>query len=236
MHLIYSLMNIAKKRIKQLILVIAIAAVVIFYAAGGGDYLSLPAMQQLRHEFFIHYQQQPYVFMLLYFLAYVTATALSLPLASLMTLLAGSLFGFTIGLVLASFASTLGACLAFLMARFVLQESIQQRYGDSLKPIHQGFQQEGNFYLFALRLVPVFPFFMINLVMGLLHIKAIHFYWVSQLGMLPGTAVYVFAGTELSKISTLSDITSPSLLAAFALLGLLPIASKKALLYYRAKS
>ena len=162
-----------------------------------------------------------------FFLTYVAVATLSIPGAALLTLLAGALFGFVQGVVLVSFASTLGATLSFLLARFLLRDWIQNRYPSQLATLNAGFTQEGAFYLFALRLIPLFPFFLINILTGLMPISVRRFSIASQLGMLPGTAVYVYAGTELSQIKSLSGIASPSLIAAFILLGLFPLLAKK---------
>ena len=219
--------------LKILVLLLLIGSILTFYALGGTEYLNLASIKQQQAWLSEAFNDNSLLFALVFFLAYVVCTAFSLPIAALLTLLAGAIFGFLHGLILVSFASTIGATLAFLMSRFVFKETIQGKYSEALSKINRGFEQEGNFYLFALRLVPVFPFFMINLTMGLMPIKASAYYWVSQLGMLPGTAVYVFAGTELGKIQALSDITSPGLLLAFALLGVFPIFAKKALAWYR---
>ncbi len=211
------------------------AVVVGFYQLGGTELFSLQGIEQ-QHRLWQSWQQQYALsFLIGFFILYLLITAFSLPAASLMTLIAGSLFGFWQGLLLVSFASSLGATLAFLMARFILGEKLKQRFSQQLPRFHQGFKEEGAFYLFALRLVPLFPFFMVNLLMGLLPIKTWTFYWVSQLGMLAGTCVYVYAGTELGKIRQLSDISSPGLIAAFVLLGLFPLISKKLMHYFRAK-
>jgi pyruvate/2-oxoglutarate dehydrogenase complex dihydrolipoamide dehydrogenase (E3) component/uncharacterized membrane protein YdjX (TVP38/TMEM64 family) len=162
-----------------------------------------------------------------FFLCYVLVTALSLPGAAVMTLAAGALFGLLWGTVIVSFASSIGALLAFLVARYVLRDTVQSRFGDRLKAINEGIERDGAFYLFTLRLVPLFPFFMINLVMGLTPMRARTFYWVSQVGMLAGTAVYVNAGTQLAQLESLSGILSPQLLLSFVLLGLFPLLAKK---------
>ncbi|WKT60408.1 FAD-dependent oxidoreductase [Microbulbifer thermotolerans] len=164
-----------------------------------------------------------------FFLIYVLVTALSLPGAAVMTLAAGALFGLLWGTVIVSFASTIGATLAFLVSRYLLRDTVQSRFGERLSPINKGIEKEGAFYLFTLRLVPVFPFFLINLLMGLTPLRALTFYWVSQLGMLAGTLVYVNAGTQLANLTSLSGILSPSLLASFALLGIFPLLAKKIL-------
>ena len=158
----------------------------------------------------------------LFFGAYVAVTALSLPLAVWMTLAAGALFGLWWGLLLASFASSVGATLAFLVARWFLRDAVQKRFGDRLKAIDAGFERDGAFYLFTVRLIPVVPFFVVNLVMGLTPIPVLTFYLVSQAGMLAGTVVYVNAGTRLARLESLSGIVSPGLLASFALLGVFP--------------
>ncbi|MBV1913991.1 MAG: FAD-dependent oxidoreductase [Pseudomonadales bacterium] len=163
----------------------------------------------------------------IYFGIYILVTALSLPGAAIMTLVGGALFGLGWGLLLVSFASSIGALLAFLVSRYVLRDWVQSRFGDRLKTINEGIEKEGSFYLFTLRLVPIFPFFVINLLMGLTPMRAASFYWVSQVGMLAGTAVYVNAGTQLGQLESLSGILSPGLLFSFVLLGLFPLIAKK---------
>jgi pyruvate/2-oxoglutarate dehydrogenase complex dihydrolipoamide dehydrogenase (E3) component/uncharacterized membrane protein YdjX (TVP38/TMEM64 family) len=170
-----------------------------------------------------------------FLLLYVAVTALSLPGAAVMTLAAGALFGLLWGTVIVSFASSIGATLAFLVSRYLLRDSVQNRFGERLKPVNDGIQKEGAFYLFTLRLVPVFPFFLINLLMGLTPIRAATFYWVSQVGMLAGTLVYVNAGTQLAQLDSLTGILSPALLLSFALLGLFPLIAKKLLAVIRAR-
>ena len=162
-----------------------------------------------------------------FLLLYVIVTALSLPGAVIMTLAAGALFGLGWGLFIVSFASSIGATLAFLVSRYLLQEAVQKRFGDRLKAFNEGVEKEGAFYLFTLRLVPIFPFFLINLVMGLTTIRAVSFYWASQLGMLAGTFVFVNAGTQLGQLESLSGILSPKLIFSFVLLGVFPLVAKK---------
>ena len=152
-----------------------------------------------------------------------------------MTLAGGGLFGLMTGTVAVSFSSTIGATLACIVARYLLRDWVQKKFGDKLVKINQGMAKEGGFYLFSLRLVPLFPFFVINLVMGLTSIRLITYYWVSQLGMLPATIVFVNAGKELAKIDSLAGILSPSLIISFALLGLLPILTKKLLALFASK-
>jgi len=145
------------------------------------------------------------------------------------------LFGLAVGTVVVSFASTIGATLACAVSRFLLQDWVQRKFGDKLAAINNGIEKEGAFYLFSLRLVPIFPFFVINLAMGLTRMRLITFFWVSQVGMLPGTVVYVNAGKELAQIDSLSGIMSPGVLISFAILGLFPIAAKKLLAFYKRK-
>ncbi|MDF5113031.1 TVP38/TMEM64 family protein, partial [Vibrio parahaemolyticus] len=153
-------------------------------------------------------------------------TAFSIPGAAVVTLLGAALFGFWFSLLLVSFASTIGATLAFLSSRYLLRDWVQSRFGEKLVAINQGVKKDGAFYLFSLRLIPVFPFFLINLLMGLTPMSIARFYLTSQIGMLPGTAVYLNAGTQLATIDSLSSIVSPTVLASFALLGLFPILVK----------
>lgn len=162
-----------------------------------------------------------------FFGVYVLVTALSLPGAAVMTLVGGALFGLLWGTVIISFASSIGALLAFLVSRYLLQDTVQSRFGDRLKALNAGIEKDGAFYLFTLRLVPIFPFFMINLLMGLTPIRARTFYWVSQVGMLAGTLVYVNAGTQLGQLDSLSGILSPGLILSFVLLGIFPLLARK---------
>jgi uncharacterized membrane protein YdjX (TVP38/TMEM64 family) len=152
-----------------------------------------------------------------------------------MTLAGGALLGLFVGTVVVSFASTIGATLACFFSRFLLRDWVQSKFGDKLESVNRGIQREGAFYLFTLRLIPIFPFFIINLVMGLTRMPLFRYYWVSQLGMFPATLVYVNAGKELGKIESVAGILSPSLLVSFAILGLFPLAVKKALAWYGAR-
>ncbi len=205
----------------------AIILVVLFFIYDLGQFLSLSYFKS-RHAWLMDiYTHHTLMTLGLYMLIYVTVTALSLPGAAVMTLAGGSLFGLLTGTVVISFASTIGATLAFLLSRFVLKDWVQKRYKDKLRTINQGIEKDGAFYLFTLRLVPVFPFFIINLVMGLTPIRTSRFYLVSQMGMLPGTLVYVNAGTQLAQINSLKGILSPGLLLSFALLGVFRSWQKK---------
>lgn len=158
---------------------------------------------------------------------------MSLPGAVVLTIVGGALFGFLTGTLIVSFASTIGATLACFVARFLLRDWVQGKFGDKIVKINEGIGKEGAFYLFTLRLIPVFPFWIINLVMGLTRMRLWTFYWVSQLGMLAGTMVYINAGKELARIDSLKGILSPGLLISFALLGIFPIAVKKLLTLYK---
>ncbi|MGH1430079.1 MAG: FAD-dependent oxidoreductase [Neptuniibacter sp.] len=205
-------------------LVLSIAA---FFVFDLGQFLSLEFIKQNQASFEQYYAENPVQTVAIYFIIYVLVTALSLPGAAIMTLAGGALFGLSTGVIVISFASTIGATLAFLFSRFLLRDWIQQRFSRQLDSINKGIEKEGAFYLFTLRLVPVFPFFVINLGMGLTPIKTWTFYWISQLGMFAGTIVYVNAGTQLGKLENLSGILSPGLLLSFTLLGLLPLIGKK---------
>jgi pyruvate/2-oxoglutarate dehydrogenase complex dihydrolipoamide dehydrogenase (E3) component/uncharacterized membrane protein YdjX (TVP38/TMEM64 family) len=207
---------------RLIILVAILAAAFVLYQLGLKDYLTLEAIKASQGSFAESYAANPVLVIGIFFLVYVVSTAFSLPGAALLTLLAGALFGVVTGLVVVSFASSIGATLAFLGSRFFLRDWVQAKFGDRLKAINEGVAKDGAFYLFSLRLIPVVPFFLINLAMGLTPIKARTFYWVSQVGMLLGTLVYVNAGTQLAQINSLGDIASPGLLASFAALGLFP--------------
>jgi len=211
------------KNAKRLIIVSLVAAAILAYLILDlGRFLSLGFLQQQLAVIHSFYAENKLTSWLIFFFVYVTVTALSIPGAAVMTLAGGAIFGFFTGLVLVSFASAMGATLAFLVARYLLRDSVQNRFGDRLKTINRGIEKDGAFYLFTLRLVPAFPFFLINLVMALTPLKTWTFYWVSQLGMLAGTAVYVNAGTQVAQLETPGDIFSPQLIGAFVLLGLFP--------------
>lgn len=212
-----------------------LAAVALFFALDLQRFLSLAAVQGSLGSLREAYAEHGPLMVGGYFLCYVLMAALSLPGATVMGLAGGAVFGFWVGTAAVSFASTIGATLAFLMSRYLLRDAVQRRFGDRLAAVNEGVAREGAWYLFTLRLIPVFPFFVINLVMGLTPMPARTFYWVSQLGMLGGTMVYVNAGRELGRLESLSGILSPSMLLAFALLGLFPLAVKKAVVRVRAQ-
>jgi pyruvate/2-oxoglutarate dehydrogenase complex dihydrolipoamide dehydrogenase (E3) component/uncharacterized membrane protein YdjX (TVP38/TMEM64 family) len=220
-----------KKAMKSRIALLAVIALAIgaYFYFDLGRFLSLEGFKTQQATLSALVAAHPWQSALAFFGAYVAVAALSLPGAAIMTLVGGAIFGFTKGLVLVSFASAIGATLAFLSSRFLLRDWVQNKFGERLKPINDGVAKDGPFYLFALRLVPLFPFFVVNLVMGLTSIKTWPYYWVSQLGMLAGTAVFVNAGTQLAQISSLKGIISPAILGSFALLGIFPIIAKKVL-------
>lgn len=212
-------MNTTKKIIILLAIAAAIGAVLVFDL---DRYLSLSYLQSQLDAIQQFYARNPLLSCAVYFVIYVLVTALSIPGAAVMTLAGGAIFGLGVGLLLVSFASSIGATLAFVVARYLLRDTVQNRFAERLKTLNKGVERDGAFYLFTLRLVPVFPFFLINLAMGLTPIKTWTFYWVSQVGMLAGTAVYVNAGTELAQLENTRGLLSPTLIGAFVLLGLLP--------------
>jgi uncharacterized membrane protein YdjX (TVP38/TMEM64 family) len=210
------------------ILIVVIAVLVTaFFAAGGHRYLSFDSIRGQQLEIQAYYAGHPWQTAIAFFVVYVAVTGLSLPGASIMTLVTGAIFGLLWGTVIVSFASSIGATLAFLASRFLLRDWVQQRFEQALRAINAGVQKEGGFYLFTLRLIPAIPFFAINLVMGLVPMRTWPFYWVSQCGMLAGTIVYVNAGTQLAAITSPAGILSPGLIGAFVLLGFFPLIAKR---------
>ncbi len=215
-------------RFRQIVLLLLLALVIgAFVALDLGRYLSFEQLKASQASFDQLYAQQPVMVAAVYFGVYVLATALSIPGAVIITLGGGAVFGLWQGLLLVSFASTLGATLAFLASRFVLREWVEARFGQRLADINAGVDKEGAFYLFTLRLIPVVPFFLINLLMGLTRMKTWTYYWVSQIGMLAGTAVYVNAGTQLAQLDSVRGILSPALLGSFVLLGIFPLLARR---------
>jgi len=204
-----------------------LVGVVLFFWLDLGRYLSLAGLQAQQANLAAWRDASPLQAALMFFAAYVAVTALSLPGAAVMTLAGGAIFGLGWGLLIVSFASSIGATLAFLASRWLLGAWVQQRFADRLAALNAGVARDGAFYLFTLRLVPVLPFFVINLAMGLTPMRPLTFYWVSQLGMLAGTAVYVNAGTQLAGITSLQGIVSPGLLGSLVLLGLFPLLARK---------
>ncbi len=215
------------KKSKILVALIVIALTAAFFAFDLGRYFSLDYFKSQQAAITAFYESHPWQTAAAFFVVYVIVTAASFPGAAVMTLVAGAIFGLVGGTILVSFASSIGATLAFLASRLLLKDWVQAKFGDKLKALNEGVAKEGGFYLFTLRLVPAFPFFVINLAMGLTPIKTWTFYWVSQVGMFLGTIVFVNAGTELAKITSLKGILSPGLIGAFVLLGIFPIIAKK---------
>jgi pyruvate/2-oxoglutarate dehydrogenase complex dihydrolipoamide dehydrogenase (E3) component/uncharacterized membrane protein YdjX (TVP38/TMEM64 family) len=211
---------------KLALIAVILIAITAFFFLDLGRFLTLDFFKSQQAAIGAYFSANPLRTAAVFFLVYVAVTGLSLPGAALMTLVGGAVFGLLWGTVIVSFASSIGATLAFLASRFLFRESIQRRFGASLKTINDGMERDGPFYLFALRLVPAFPFFVINLVMGLTPIRTWSFYWVSQLGMLAGTIVYVNAGTQLARIESLSGILSPALIISFAALGIFPLVAR----------
>jgi uncharacterized membrane protein YdjX (TVP38/TMEM64 family) len=211
---------------KATLVLVLLGAIVAYFVFDLGQVLSLENFKASQADIVAAKDANPVLYISGFFLLYVAVTGLSIPGAAIMTLIAGALFGVLIGTIIVSFASTLGATLAFLSARFVLRDWVQGKFGERLRAIDEGLEKDGAFYLFTLRLIPVFPFFVINLLMGLTRIKTRTFFWVSQLGMLPATIVFVNAGTQISRIESTAGLLSPTLIASFVALALFPWAAK----------
>jgi uncharacterized membrane protein YdjX (TVP38/TMEM64 family) len=225
-----------KKLIQRIVIVgVLVGIVAAFFLFDLGKYFTLEYMKESQVRFAQYYEENSVLVVGAYILIYIVMAALSLPGAAVMTLLGGALFGRLVGTVAVSFASTIGATLAFLVARFLLRDWVQAKIGDKLKAIDDGIEKEGAFYLFTLRLIPAFPFWLINLAMGLSKMPLRTFYWVSQVGMLAGTFVYVNAGTELAKIDSLQGILNPTLIISFVALGLFPLIVKKVMALYKGR-
>ncbi|WP_319024634.1 TVP38/TMEM64 family protein [Microbulbifer hainanensis] len=214
---------------KLLLIAVLLALGLAFYFFDLHQWLTLDSLKQGQQQFAQWRAKAPLLVGLLFTLLYILVTGLSLPGAAILSLAAGAMFGLLWGSVIVSFASSIGATLAFLVARYLLSDWVRERFGERLQSVDRGIERDGPFYLFALRLVPVFPFFLINILMGLTRIKPWTFYWVSQLGMLPATLVYVNAGTQLARVSELSDILSLPLVLSFVMLGLFPLLAKRLL-------
>ncbi|MDP3004642.1 FAD-dependent oxidoreductase [Methylotenera sp.] len=217
------------------IIVLVVALIGLFFAFDLGRFLSLDALKTSRDGLLQTYQAKPLLVIAIFAIIYIVVTALSLPGATIMTLAGGAIFGLWVGVPIVLVSATIGATVAFLTARFVLRDSIQNRFGDKLSAFNTGIEKDGAFYLFSLRLVPVFPFFLINLLMGLTPIKTSTYFWVSFVGMAAGTAVYVNAGTQLASLTSLSGILSPALIGSFALLGIFPWLAKWAVNAYKTR-
>ena len=212
---------------RKLLIGVLVALVAAFFIFDLGRFFSLEYLKSEQAALDALYANKPLMVIAVFFFGYIAVTALSLPGAAILTLAAGAQFGLLLGVVIVSFASTIGATLAFLVSRYLLRDTIESRFGDKLKTFNSNIEKDGAFYLFTVRLVPVFPFFLVNLVMGLTRLKTGVFYLVSQIGMFAGTLVFVNAGTELAQIDSLSGILSPGLIFSFALLGIFPLIAKK---------
>jgi pyruvate/2-oxoglutarate dehydrogenase complex dihydrolipoamide dehydrogenase (E3) component/uncharacterized membrane protein YdjX (TVP38/TMEM64 family) len=214
------------KRNKFIVLALLAAAIAAYFAFDLGRYFNLAFLKASQQSFQAYYQAHPLQAIAIYFMLYVAVTALSLPGAAIMTLAGGALFGLLTGALIVTFAAALGATLAFLASRYLLRDWVRNRFRRQFDAIDAGVAKDGALYLFTLRLVPLFPFFLINLLMGLTGMRTWTYYWVSQAGMLAGTIVYVNAGTQLAQIDSLRGILSPAVLGSFVLLGLFPLAAK----------
>jgi pyruvate/2-oxoglutarate dehydrogenase complex dihydrolipoamide dehydrogenase (E3) component/uncharacterized membrane protein YdjX (TVP38/TMEM64 family) len=218
---------------KLLIVLLLLAGIAAFFIFDLGRYFSLGFLKESQASFQALFAENPVQVVLVFFAVYVAVTALSLPGATIMTLAAGALFGLVLGTAVVSLASTVGATLAMLVARYLLRDSIQARFGKRLDDINKGIEKEGAFYLFTLRLIPLMPFFAVNLLMGLTRIRTWTYFWVSLLGMFAGTVVFVNAGTQVAKIDSLQSIASPALIGSFVLLGVLPLIINKVLQFFK---
>lgn len=226
-----------KKTVQKIVIAIFICGlIIVFKMLNVEQYLSLSYIKESQAKLELLYAQNPVGVIVIYMIIYILTTSLSFPGAVVLTLAGGALFGLFAGSIIISFASTIGATMACLVSRFLLREWVQGKFSEKIKKVNEGIEQEGSFYLFTLRLIPLFPFWMINIVMGLTKMPLSRFYWVSQLGMLPGTLVYVNAGKELAKIESLKGILSPSLIISFVLIGIFPLIVKKLLSLYRKKT
>ncbi len=212
---------------RKIILICALlGAFVVIYTQLPPGSVTLGNLQARHQALLLYCQQAPRQSAALYFILYVLVTTLSLPGAALLTLLGGALFGLWPGILLVSFASTLGATLAMLVSRYLLRDWVQHRFAGQMRTVNDGVARDGAFYLFALRLMPLFPFFVVNLLAGVTRLGVWRYWWVSQLGMLPGAIVYLNAGHQLGQITSLHDILSPGVVFAFTLLGLLPLITR----------
>lgn len=223
----------------KVLLAAALAIVAFLLSRQYGDELTLARLAEREQQIREYHQQHPLGVYAAAFVLYVAVTGLSIPGAALLSLAYGWYFGFWRGLALVSFASTAGACIAFLLSRYLLRDLVQRRFSDRLERFQQALDREGAFYLFSLRLIPVVPFFLINLVMGLTSMRLATFWWVSQLGMLAGTAVYVNAGASIPSAEQLAErglsgILTPAAILSFALLGVFPLLVKRAMQRRRA--
>ena len=224
-----------QRNVRVFAIALILLLLLVYFTTGIDKYLTLETLKENQMMLAEKFHLDPILSGLAFGMIYISVTALSIPGATILTLAAGAIFGLFYGSIIASIASTIGATLSFVGTRYFFRKLVEQKFQNRLATINQGLQKEGSFYLFTLRLVPAFPFFLVNLLMGLTNFPIWRFFFVSQIGMLPGTLVYVNAGTELSKIDSLKGILSPSLIISFSLLGILPLLSKWLLCYFRSK-
>ncbi|BCS87290.1 TVP38/TMEM64 family protein [Pseudodesulfovibrio sediminis] len=220
---------------KLLIVSLIVGVIAAYFLFDLGQYFSLEYLKDSREHLQALYAEHTVLVLGVYFLLYVVTTALALPAATVLTLAGGAMFGLVTGVIVVSFASTIGAAMAFIVARYLVGDYVQNKFGDKLSSINKGIEEDGAFYLFTLRLIPVFPFFVINTVIALTPMRFFTYFWVSQVGMFPATIVYVNAGKELGKIDSLSGLLSPSLIISFVILGFFPLVMKKILGWYKAR-
>lgn len=208
-------------------------AVVLFFSLDAGQYLNLDYLKSERRALAAYQNNHPLQTALIFFIAYILITGVSLPGAAVMTLAGGAIFGLVLGALLVSFGSVIGATIAFLLTRYLFHDYVQRKFGARLAPINRGIEREGNLYLFTIRLIPVFPFFMVNVLMALTPIRTLNFALVSQAGMLLPTVIFVNAGTQLAAIESPRDVFSAGLLLSLALLGLFPLVTRKTIAFIR---
>ncbi len=218
---------------KIAIVSIFVIIVALFLSLDLGQYLNLAYVKSQQNAINNYYELNPFKTGLIFFISYILVTGVSLPGAGIMTLAAGAIFGVVWGTILVSFGSVLGATAAFLVARYLFHDYVQNKFKNYLEPINHGIRKEGNLYLFTIRFVPIFPFFIVNNLMALTPIKTINFALVSQIGMLLPTIIFVNAGTQLAKIESPGDVLSLELILSFVALGVFPLVAKKALVYIR---
>ena len=223
-----------KLQLNKKIIIFIFLTLIIIVGLNHDDSLSFKVIKQLYGDLQLFIDEKFLFYYLLFFFAYIIVTALALPISLLKTLLAGALFGLLPGVILTSFASTIGSTLCFLLSRYLFKDLIQEKYKKYLSKVNQGIKEEGLLYLFFLRLSPIFPFFIINLTFGLTNMKWTNFYWISQLGMLPATILFVNAGKQLSQINNLEDILTMKVIISLSAIGLLPIITKR--IYERFKT
>jgi uncharacterized membrane protein YdjX (TVP38/TMEM64 family) len=221
---------------KIAVLILILAGVAAFRFFHLGQYLTLAHIKESGQEYVLLYKEHKALVIATYMVIYIFATSLSLPGAVVLTIAGGALFGLLTGTIIVSFASTIGGTLACFVSRFFLRNWVEEKFSDKIGKVNEGIKKEGAFYLFSLRLIPIFPFWLINLLMGVTKMRLVTFYWISQIGMLPGTVVYVNAGKELARIDSLKGIISPELVVSFALLGIFPLAAKRIIALYRKRA